>query len=122
MRGENDADDSGGYWLIRAYFYTSGGASIGYIDAATGGGGTINTTWAQKGNRITSPSTAAKMQIQLYFYMASGWVAYDDVSLMKLGDPTELVVNGEFESGNWTENRVNAGTSFFRGTWGIGSG
>ena len=50
-----------------------------YIDQ--GGPDTISTTWQQKGGRFTTPSNGAKVSIQLWIQLGSGWVTYDDVSL-----------------------------------------
>ena len=50
-----------------------------YIDQ--GGPDTISTTWQQKGGRFTTQSNGAKVSIQLWIQLGSGWVTYDDVSL-----------------------------------------
>ena len=124
-RGELDAEDSGGYWLIRAFFYDNNNNTISYEDAASGGAGSLTTSWQYKGGRVSTPANAAKLRIQLYDYMNSGWVAYDDVELFKIVNGnrsgSNLVTNPGFESGgNWSENPSSAypGTSFYRATWG----
>jgi RHS repeat-associated protein len=67
------------------------------------------------------------MRIELYNYMNSGWVAFDDVSLqVAYGDgdgspPDPVVPNPGFEtSGGWSEivSPDWPGTSIWRGTWG----
>ena len=84
VRGEIDAEDSAGQWLIRAYYCDSNNNYLSYQDAAGGGAGTLTTTWQYQGGRVTTPANAAKLRIQLYNYMNSGWVAYDDVELYKI--------------------------------------
>ena len=85
VRGEIDGDDSAGSWIIRAYYCDSNGNYIGYYqDAASGGAGSLTNSWQYKGGRITTPANAAKLRIQLYDYMNSGWVAYDDISLKEV--------------------------------------
>jgi RHS repeat-associated protein len=44
----------------------------------------VQKYWYDANGNITTPSTAAKMRIQLYFYMNSGWVAYDEVTLKQV--------------------------------------
>ena len=85
VRGEIDGDDSAGSWIIRAYYCDSNGNYIGYYqDAASGGAGSLTNSWQYKGGRITTPANAAKLRIQLYDYMNSGWVAFDDIYLRKV--------------------------------------
>jgi RHS repeat-associated protein len=121
VRGELDAEDSGGNWVIRARFYNSSGAYISYQNAAAGGAGSLSTTWQSKGGRITTPSNAASVRIQLYNYLNSGWVAYDDVSFREVDNLFNLAPNPGFESsGSWSERKssVFPGTSLYRSTWG----
>jgi len=124
VRGEIDPDDSGGGWIIRASFFDSGDVYIGYQNAASGGAGTLSTTWQNKGGRITTPANAATVRIDLYNYLNSGWVAYDDVSLQVAysdGDdppPSPVVPNPGFESSTgWSENIYSEfpGTAIWRG-------
>ncbi len=118
LRGELDADDSHGKWLVRARFYNAGGGFISYQNAASGGPGTLDTAWRQEGGRVTAPAGAATARIQLWNYMNTGWVAYDDVSFKAVGSGTELAPDPGFESGTgWSENSLAAfpATSFYRG-------
>jgi RHS repeat-associated protein len=80
VRGELDSV-SHGAWIIRAYFYDSAGAQINFVNADSGGPGTVSTTWPQEGGRVTAPPGAATARIYLFSYMTDGWVAFDDVSL-----------------------------------------
>ncbi len=129
VRGELDINDSeGGGWLIRAYFYDSSNNLISYVDAASGGAGTLNPSWQYVGGRVTTPGTAAKLRIQLYDYLSSGWVAFDDVELYKIvsgnRNGSNLASDPGFENGGtWSENRNTPfpGTSFYRTSWGTAS-
>ena len=58
-----------------------GVAYLGYQKAEYDNGGSIGETCQQKGGEITIPADAAQMRIQLYNYMNTGWMAFDDVLL-----------------------------------------
>jgi hypothetical protein len=47
-----------------------------------------STTWSEKSGDFTTPSSAAYVRVQLYNYMNSGWIAWDDVSLLGPGTVT----------------------------------
>ena len=81
LRGEIDADDNGYGYILRALFYDANQGYLGYVNASTGGPGSISATWQQKGGQITSLPNAAWMRIQVKVEVTAGWVAYDDVSL-----------------------------------------
>ncbi|MBU1748397.1 MAG: RHS repeat-associated core domain-containing protein, partial [Chloroflexi bacterium] len=82
MRGELDPEDSHhGGWIVRALFYNSSSVYLSYQNAAASAAGSLNTTWQNRGGRVTAPATAATMRITLWNYMSSGWVAFDDVTL-----------------------------------------
>jgi hypothetical protein len=49
MWGEINPDDGEGLWLIGAYFYDSNGWYDGFATAISGGAGTLDSTWCQKG-------------------------------------------------------------------------
>ena len=67
---------------MRANFYDVYGVSLSYVNAASGGPGTLNdVTWQQKGNTVTAPANAVSMKVQLYNYMSTGWTAWDDVTV-----------------------------------------
>jgi hypothetical protein len=68
-------------WLIGACFYDSNGGYDGYATAVSGGAGTLDSTWQQKGGKIRTSSEAATLRVYLYQTMNDGWVAFDDVSL-----------------------------------------
>jgi RHS repeat-associated protein len=97
VRGVFDPDVShGGGWLIRARFYDGGGTYISQQDAASGGAGSLNTTWREEGGTVTAPANAASVRIRLYNYNNSGWVTYDDVRLL---DVTEAETNYYYAAG-----------------------
>lgn len=118
-RGQIDPDDIYGGWIARMYFYDSSGQYISTQDF--GSGATLSTTWTQKSNTITPPANTATMRVFLFNYLASGWVAYDDVSVVKVGTSTNLITNAGFETGsNWTTNSEPnfPATTLWRSTWG----
>ncbi|MCP4421612.1 MAG: LamG domain-containing protein, partial [Chloroflexi bacterium] len=137
IRGEIDLDDSQQGWVIRARFYDDTNTQLGWQDAAADyNGGSISTTWTQKGEgSVIDPysehPTATKMTVALYNYFTSGWVAFDDVVLTEIGGGGQnLLLNPGFETGtndltadNWTTTTPAdfANTSFWRGNWGSGS-
>jgi hypothetical protein len=124
-RGAIDPDDSLSGGLVRAQFYDSGGASIGYQDAVSIAPGSLTTTWQRAGGRVTAPAGAVTARIVLYLYQASGWIAYDDVEMVRVGQTTNLVADPGFDLGTgWTSGPASfaPGTSFWRGGWGMAAG
>ena len=101
IRDRIDTDvEHGASWIVRAHFYDSNGKRVGLKNTAAGSlNGDPTTAWQQVGGRLTVPSTATQMDIRLFAYHMSGWIAYDDVSLVKVGTTTNLVTNPSFESG-----------------------
>ena len=124
LRGELDTEDSeSGGWIVRAMFYDANNTALPspnqYANAASGSAGSLTTTWTQKGGQIKTPANAAFVRVRLYNYYNSGWAAFDDVSLVKVGTSTNLAANPGFESsGSWTEVRNSSfpATAFWRGT------
>ncbi|HQN44890.1 MAG TPA: hypothetical protein PLA25_12200, partial [Anaerolineaceae bacterium] len=53
LRGELDAHDSNGSWIMRVKYYTSSGTFLSQTDVSTGT--SLTTTWTQKGGTITTP-------------------------------------------------------------------
>ncbi len=107
LRGELDPEDShGGGWIIRAYYYDSSGTYISYQNAASGGAGSLNTTWRKEGGTVTAPANAASARIRLYNYYNSGWVAWDDVRLL---DVTEAETKYYYAAGQRVAMRVDNG-------------
>jgi len=120
VRGEIDTDDSQGNWLVRVHYYRSDNSKIKHENATVGPA--ISTSWQRKGKRITTPAGTAKVRIELFNYMNTGWVAFDDVELKKVGNSTNLVPNPGFESsGSWQIIRTFPGTAFYRSGWGTAS-
>ena len=69
---------------MRVIFFDSNNNVISTLDVATCE--TQFGSWQQYGGRFTTPANTANMKIDLYSYMTSGWVAFDDVSLVQVGD------------------------------------
>jgi RHS repeat-associated protein len=92
VRGKIDPDDSWGYWILRAAFYDASGTYLGYQDAEMGNGSSISETWQKKGGNVTVPANATQMRLQLYNYMNTGWVAFDDVALTTLVDVSATTI------------------------------
>ncbi|MCP4427600.1 MAG: hypothetical protein GY803_24215, partial [Chloroflexi bacterium] len=120
LRGKLDSDTTVMGWRVQALFYDATDVYLGPYNAASGGSAEISTTWEQKGGPITVPSNATQIRIRLLNYMSSGWVAFDDVSLIEVGGGSNLVANDGFETAdNWTEGGYPQwpGTSYSRNTW-----
>lgn len=122
VRGQIEEEASTHGWAIRAMSYDALGQAVGYADVASGAPGTLTADWQQVGGPFTTPSNAATVRIHLYLYMASGWIAYDDVELVEDETTHNLAPNPSFEDEGegWTEERLGfaPGTAFLRGTWG----
>jgi hypothetical protein len=86
VRGEMEESSFGG-WIIRAFFYDSNKQALSTAwqnaTACTGSAGCLSTTWTQKTGTVDAPAGTAYIKLRLYFYMAGGWVAYDDVEIVK---------------------------------------
>jgi RHS repeat-associated protein len=88
------ADDQGiGGWILRAVFY-KGTEFISQTDVVSGNGSTLSMDWKQVHNCVTTPTEATIMKIELVSENASGWVAFDDVSLTKLQPATKYYFAG----------------------------
>jgi hypothetical protein len=84
-RGAVDPDDSANGLLLRAFFYDSGGAYIGYRNAYHDpSGATPTLEWGRFGGRVTAPPNAATARVSLYNYHSCGWIAFDDVELRRV--------------------------------------
>ncbi|GIK54422.1 MAG: hypothetical protein HND44_05445 [Chloroflexi bacterium] len=100
VRGKLDpgVDTGVSEWIMRVLFYNSSSGSLGSLDVDSGNPGTLSTGWQQEGGRFTTPSNTASVRIDLHNYLNSGWVAFDDVSFIKVGTGTNLAPNYGFES------------------------
>lgn len=108
-----------GDWLVRAHFYDSSGQLLTVVNAARGSG-SVNR-WTRLGGRIQAPADAATVRLQLRFYMASGWLAFDDVELRAVGDTNNLAPDPSFEDGDGWSKAVSGhypGTAVWRGQGG----
>jgi RHS repeat-associated protein len=125
LRGALDPDDShGGGWLIQVAYYNSSDTLLSTQNVDSGSAGSLSPAWERQGGRITAPANTAKIQVLLYNYHNTGWVAYDDVELIRVGTSTNLLSNPGFESsGVWTNDSyaTHPGTAYWRSTWGTAS-
>ena len=69
---------------MRVYFYDGQGAYLGREDVALGQPGSLSIDWRQVGGRFTAPAGTASLRIQLFSYLNSGWVAFDDLALAQV--------------------------------------
>jgi len=123
LRGELDDALGQGGWLVRATFYNSSNTQISYTNIASGSGSTLTTVWAQSSGTVTTPVGTTSLKIQLYNQQASGWVAFDDISVIKVGTTANLVTNPGFEStGTWTATQTSPGAWLWRSTTGTEGG
>jgi hypothetical protein len=114
--------------FIRAEYFNASNTWLGAVDVYVSG--ILNTTtWLQAGGRLTTPANTAKVRINFFSYMTSGWAAFDDVSLVQVGGGgANLAPNPSFESGNgaipanWYANDDSGGgflgTNYFRSVHG----
>ncbi|MCG2783910.1 MAG: hypothetical protein L6461_02280 [Anaerolineae bacterium] len=122
VRGELDDTQGMAGWFLRVAFYNIGGQPISYLDAASGTGSTLLTTWAQKSGMVTSPANAVSARVFLCNHLTSGWVAFDDISFKQSNTTTELLSDTGFETGTgWTANQGMPATWLWRSTWGEAS-
>ncbi|MCP4664657.1 MAG: hypothetical protein GY856_55445 [bacterium] len=121
VRGEIDTEDSFSGLLIRASYYDSSGASLGYSNVVTDSS-FASASWQRRGGSFTTPANAAEAMISLYSYQSSGWLAFDDVELKPTGSSTNLAPDPGFEEtpGAWTVWTYSPfpATSVWRSTWG----
>ena len=79
LRGEIDVEDSIGRWILRAQFYDANHSYLSYTNVDLGD--TVPSSWTEKGGAFTTPANAAYVEVQVHYYMNTGWLAMDDVSL-----------------------------------------
>lgn len=87
LRGEIGTDGSPetGGWQVRVRFFDANHDEIigGAITAASGGPGSLNTDWRQEGELFMNPAGAVEASVELVSHLTSGWVAFDDVALVR---------------------------------------
>ncbi len=85
IRGEVDTDDSrdtGVVWIVRVRWEDLNGTYLGYSNAEVGtAAGGLPSSFAEKGGTVTAPAGAVYGRVEVYFYLASGWLNVDDVSV-----------------------------------------
>ncbi len=80
MRGLIDPEDSFGSVLVRAAFYTSGGAAVSNVDAATVSPGSLTTTWQKSGGVVTKYYLAGGTRVAMRKGSAFYWLLSDHPS------------------------------------------
>jgi hypothetical protein len=126
VRGELDGEDGVGRWLIRAQYYDANGQVMNHVDDDVdyGDAGSLSREWQYRDGEFSVAEEAGQgavaFRIQLFNYLNSGWVAYDDVELQLVGGSGEnLLTNPGFENGTtgWSAVASSAfpGTSLHRG-------
>ena len=81
VRGGLDGADSGGEWILRANLYDSQDHFLTSVDTALVYPDTLTASWQLQGGEFTTTSATAKVRLQLFDSLTSGWVAFDDVTL-----------------------------------------
>jgi|GEM_PF-1068994 len=115
VRGELDDTQGEGGWIIRAAYYDATGQFVGFHDIS-GSGLNLSPAWSSKIMNVSTPANAVSARIFLYQHLASGWVAFDDISFKKSRTTIELVEDPGFELGtSWTTSQVSPATWFWRG-------
>ena len=121
LRGELDAHDSNGSWIMRVKYYTSSGTFLSQTDVSTGT--SLTTTWTQKSGTITTPVNTARMRVQFINQTNAGWLAVDDLSVATIGGFSKLIYSWGFDTdGTWTataQSGFSSTTAFYRGGSGI---
>jgi hypothetical protein len=122
LKGELDTDDSQQGVKVRVHFLDARNAQISVADVYNEIS-SLPTDWTKVEGQVTPPAGTAKIQVSLWFYMASGWVAFDDVYLGHFKEQVNLLTEPGFESASgWTPVTIAGwpGTSVWRGDWGPG--
>ena len=84
IRGEVDTDDSrnGTVWIVRVRWEDANGDYLSYSNAEVGTAANgLPSSFAEKGGTVTAPAGAVYGRAEVYFYLASGWLNVDDVSV-----------------------------------------
>jgi len=123
LRGELDTGDSQQGVKVRVHFLDASNAQISVADVYNELS-SLPTDWTKVEGQVTPPAGTAKIQVSLWFYMASGWVAFDDVYLGHFKEQVNLLTEPGFESASgWTPVTIAGwpATSLWRGDWGTGA-
>jgi len=84
IRGEVDVDDSrdGTVWIVRVRWEDASGTNLGYSNAVVGSAAAgLPSSFTQKGGTVTAPTGAVYGRAEVYFYLASGWLNVDDITV-----------------------------------------
>jgi hypothetical protein len=123
--------------MIRAYWYDIQGSSLGYTNLRARD--TVAGSWTAYSASFSPPVGAAQVKIGLGSELQSGWIAFDDLSIVsrvagiKGGEisaggpdpgPGSTLYSTGFESGDssWSSSKSGEfpATSIWNGTWGTG--
>ena len=86
VKGKLDPDESMKGLLIRARYYAADHSPLGFHTVFSDYTGSVPTeTWQQVGGQITTPPGTEFVRIRLHNYLASGWIAFDDVEFTSVG-------------------------------------
>jgi hypothetical protein len=123
VRGKLDADDSAPSFHLRLHFYDGSGTVIPYEsghNAYSGSPERLDGVWRYTGGRVTAPANAATAQILLLSHYNTGWLAFDDVLLTRVGQETVIKRSSYGIAGQVIATRVtgdpvsgNNGLSYF---------
>ena len=102
-------------WLIRAWYYDANTAYLGYQDVDSAYGGYSSANWQQEGGQLTLPQGTAQVAIQLYNHESSGWVAFDDVSLVRTDQSSANETSYYFFGGRRVAMRGPDGVYYLHG-------
>ncbi|NOY55274.1 MAG: RHS repeat-associated core domain-containing protein [Actinobacteria bacterium] len=98
VRGEIDAAESFGAWIVRASFLDAGGEVTGHVDVARGDPGSLSDRWERVGDQVTIPDGVVSVRVELFNYLNGGWVAFDDTTVSAVSDASVSTTYG-FGSG-----------------------
>jgi hypothetical protein len=124
VRGVQDTDEDMHGAMIKVLFKNASGVALSSVNTSTFFG-TLPSDWTQVSGGFTTPSDCTQIEIRLIFMMGSGWVAFDDVSVVPIDEktPSPIVPDAGFESGGQWQGIVvqpYASTTLWRGSWGPG--
>jgi hypothetical protein len=76
-------------------------------NAYSGSPESLDGVWRYTGGRVTAPANAATAQIQLISHYNTGWVAFDDVLLTRVGQDTVIKRSSYGIAGQMIATRVS---------------
>jgi hypothetical protein len=111
VRGESDSEASWKALKIKVIYYRYYRRNWIELDDETvySNSGSVGETWKRVGDRVVTASNyhyQTYAEIHLEYRFASGWIAFDGVEMVKVGQSSNAVPNPGFENGaaNWSED------------------